>query len=136
MSQNLSNPLEANNSNPTQAESQPVHIGLRLRAVDQSDRAIVSNITGVHLGSGFAFIDFGFIEHSALNEVTRAARSGEQKNPTLDGRLECRIAMGLGDLVQLARQIDQVISSTSKARASAESGKQDPLALDPAAVMQ
>ncbi|MEY4209090.1 MAG: hypothetical protein RLZZ20_2242 [Pseudomonadota bacterium] len=136
MSQNLSNPLDATHNTPTAAEPKPVHIDLRLRAVDQSDRSIVSNITGVHLGSGFAFIDFGFIEHAALNDVTRAARSGEQKNPTLDGRLECRIAMGLGDLMQLARQIDQVISSANKSRANTASGKQDPLALDPAAVMQ
>jgi hypothetical protein len=85
MSQNLSNPLDATHNTPTAAEPKPVHIDLRLRAVDQSDRSIVSNITGVHLGSGFAFIDFGFIEHAALNDVTRAARSGEQKNPTLDG---------------------------------------------------
>jgi hypothetical protein len=136
MSQNLTNNLDTSSSTPTNAEAHPVHIGLRLRAVDQSDRSVVSNITGVHLGSGFAFIDFGFIEQSALTEVTRAARSGEQKNPTLDGRLECRIAMGLGDLAQLARQIDQVISAASKARSNAQPAKQDPLAFDPAAVMQ
>lgn len=136
MSQNLSNPLDATHATQPSPDSQPMHIGLRLRAADQSDRSIVSNITGVHLGSGFAFIDFGFIEHAALNEVTRAARSGAQKNPTLDGRLECRIAMGLGDLMQLARQIDQVISSANKARNGAVSDKPDPLTLDPAAVMQ
>lgn len=136
MSQNLANHLDAAAGTPNNAEAQPVHIGLRLRAVDHSDRSIVSNISGVHLGSGFAFIDFGFIEQSALTEATRTARSGEQKNPTLDGRLECRIAMGLGDLAQLARQIDQVISAANKARSSAQPAKQDPLALDPAAVMQ
>ncbi len=136
MSQNLADNLDTSSSKHTNAEAQPVYIGLRLRAVDHSDRSVVSNITGVHLGSGFAFIDFGFIEQSALTEVTRAARSGEQKNPTLDGRLECRIAMGLGDLAQLARQIDQVISAANKARNSAQPARQDPLELDPAAVMQ
>ena len=136
MSQNLADNLDTSSSKHTNAEAQPVHIGLRLRAVDHSDRSVVSNITGVHLGSGFAFIDFGFIEQSALTEVTRAARSGEQKNPTLDGRLECRIAMGLGDLAQLARQIDQVIAAANKARSSAQPAKPDPLAFDPAAVIQ
>ncbi len=137
MSQNLSNHLDAGSvttHNP--ADAQAVQIGLRLRAVDQSDRAVISNITGVHLGSGFAFIDFGFIEQSALTEVTRATRAGEQKNPSIDGRLECRIAMGLGDLAQLARQIDQVVAATNKARAATQTPSPNPLAIDPTAVMQ
>ncbi len=137
MSQNLSNHLDAGSvATQNHADAQAVHIGLRLRAVDQSDRSIVSNITGVHLGSGFAFIDFGFIEQSALTEATRAARSGEQKNPTIDGRLECRIAMGLGDLAQLARQIDQLIAATRKVHSAEPTPSPDPLALDPAAVIQ
>lgn len=136
MSQNLANNLDAASNAQANAEAQPINIALRLRAVDQSDRSIVSNITGVHLGSGFAFIDFGFIEQSALTEVTRTARAGEQKNPSLDGRLECRIAMGLGDLAQLARQIDQVLSAANKARNNSQPAKPDPLAFDPAAVIQ
>ena len=136
MSQNLSNNKQASANGYAGAEAQPVNIGLRLRAVDQSDRSIVSNITGVHLGSGFAFIDFGFIEQTALTEVTRAARAGEQKNPTLDGRLECRIAMGIGDLAQLARQIEQVIAAAGKARTVASPPQQDPLVTDSISSLQ
>ena len=118
------------------SEPQAVQIGLRLRAVDQSDRAIVSNVTGVHLGSGFGFIDFGFIEQSALNDLTRAARSGEQKNPVLEGRLECRIALSLGDLAQLARQIEQVLAAANKAQSAGSPSQSDALALDPASSLQ
>lgn len=136
MSQNLTNNIEAQSNTAPSGEGQAVHIGLRLRAVEQSDRSIVSNITGVHLGSGFAFIDFGFIDQSALTQATRAARSGEQANPVIDGRLECRIAMGIGDLVQLARQLDQAIAAASKTRAAAQSQQPDPLTLDPTATVQ
>ena len=136
MSQNLENNKEFSPNGHAGVDSRPVNIGLRLRAVDQSDRSIVSNITGVHLGSGFAFIDFGFIEQSALTEVTRAARSGEQKNPTLDGRLECRIAMSIGDLSQLARQIEQVIVAASKAQAIASTSQQNPLGTDSISSLQ
>ena len=117
-------------------EAKNIGLGVRLTPVDDSDLPVVSNYTALNVSPGMAFIDFGFIEQSALTEVTRAARSGEQKNPTLDGRLECRIAMGLGDLAQLARQIDQVISTANKARNSAQPAKPDPLAFDPAAVIQ
>ncbi len=134
--QNQANTPEIASNAQASADNQPVHIGLRLRAVDQSDRAVISNITGVHLGSGYAFVDFGFIEQSALTEVTRAARAGEQKNPVLDGRLECRIAMGLNDLAQLARQIDQVLAASRKSRSASQPQQPDPLALDPASTMQ
>ena len=136
MTQQQANSVQPQNSTSAGNDSQLVHIGLRLRAVDQSDRSIVSNITNVHLGSGFAFVDFGFIEQSALTEITRAARTGEQNNPVLDGRLECRIAMGLGDLAQLARQIQQVIAAANNARAAEQPSHPDPLALDPASSIQ
>ena len=136
MTQNQANSAPSQTATNTGADSQAVHIGLRLRAVDQSDRSIVSNITGVHLGSGFAFIDFGFIEQAALTEVTRAARAGDQKNSVLDGRLECRIAMSLGDLAQLARQIQQVVAAASPARPAEQASHPDPLALDPVSSLQ
>jgi hypothetical protein len=136
MSQTMANGKEVSSSAQTAADAPAVQIGLRLRAVDQSDRAILSNITGVHLGSGFAFVDFGFIEQAALSEATRAARAEEQKNPVIDGRLECRIAMGIGDLAQLARQIEQVISAANKARNTHQPSHPDPLALDPASSLQ
>lgn len=136
MTQNLANGAQPSSATNAGNEHQSVQINLRLRAVDQSDRAIVSNITGVHLGSGFAFIDFGFIEQSALTELTRATRAGEQKNPVLDGRLECRIALGIGDLAQLARQIEQVLAAMNNSRTAGSSEHPDSVALDPASSLQ
>lgn len=136
MTQQLAKTTETPSINNTADDTQSIQIALRLKAVDQSDRAILANITGVHLGSGYAFLDFGFIEQAALESVTRAARSGEQKNPTLDGRLECRIAMGMGDIAQLARQIEQVLATAKKSRPETQVIQADPLAFDPAISLQ
>ncbi len=115
MSQPMSSESEAVSANGAAQESAvPVQIGLRLRASEASGRAIVSNISSVHVSSGMAFIDFGFVEQSALSEATRAARTGGEAKQMADGRLECRIAMGLGDLAQLTRQLQQVLARGNK----------------------
>jgi hypothetical protein len=113
MSQNLSAERQ-NSANGSSATDNAVQVALRLRAVEHSDRAIVSNVSTVHASSGMVFIDFGFVEQQAIDEATRAVRSGAQNSAQIDGRLECRIAMGLGDIAQLARQLQQVLASVSQ----------------------
>lgn len=114
MSQNMSaerqNPAHGSSANDNAA----VQVALRLRAFDHSDRAIVSNVSAVHASSGMVFIDFGFVEQQAINEVTRAVRASGEASAQIDGRLECRIAMGLGDIVQLARQLQQVLATVNQ----------------------
>ncbi len=102
------------NHSAAQDAAGPIQIGLRLRATDNAGRAMVSNVSSVHLSSGMAFIDFGFVEQSALSEATRAARAGGDSRQMADGRLECRIAMGLADLAQLTRQLQQVLSAANQ----------------------
>lgn len=97
---------------------QSVQIGLRLRAVEASDRPIVSNVSAVQPSAGMVFIDFGFLEQHAIDEIGKAARSG-QASATIDGRLECRIAMGLDNIAQLHRQLDQVLQASKKAASRA-----------------
>ena len=97
---------------------QSVQVGLRLRAVDVSDRAIVANVSAVQPSAGMVFIDFGFLEQHAIDEIGKAARSG-QASATIDGRLECRIAMGLDNIAQLNRQLEQVLQSSKKAASRA-----------------
>ena len=113
MSQNLYTTSQASNG-AAPAETSPVQLSLRLRASDRSDRAIVSNVSAVHAGSGMVFVDFGYVEQQSIDEVTRAMRSGQQSAGAIDGRLECRIAMGLGDVVQLARQLQQVVAAAAR----------------------
>lgn len=125
MSQNLSSPTPAANG-AAAAETSSVQLALRLRASERSDRAIVSNVSAVHTGSGMVFIDFGFIEQQAIDEVTRAMHAGAQPAGSLEGRLESRIAMGAGDVAQLVRQLQQVLAAAGRqqvpARTDAEMG--------------
>lgn len=122
MSQSMTSERDAVSANSAAPETAgAVQIGLRLRASDSSGRAIVSNISSVHLSSGMAFIDFGFVEQSVLSEAARAARSGGDHKQVADGRLECRIAMGLGDLAQLTRQLQQVLANANRPASAAPS---------------
>lgn len=136
MSQIMASDNAADPTNGTVRDAaDPVQIGLRLRASENSGRAIVSNISSVHVSSGMAFIDFGFVEQSVLSEATRAARSGGDGKQMADGRLECRIAMGLGDVAQLARQLQQLVTMSVK-RAPAETGSNEHLMPGPDTSLQ
>ncbi len=121
MSQSMASDRETVSTNSVAPEGDnAVQIGLRLRASDHSGRAIVSNISSVHQSSGMAFIDFGFIEQAALSEAARSARaSGDGKQQMVDGRLECRIAMGMADVAQLARQLQQMLAKAHRRPAAA-----------------
>jgi len=101
------------------AETQSVQLALRLRASERSDRAILSNVSAVHTGTGLVFIDFGFVDQRAIDEVTNAVRAGSQHSGGIDGRLECRIAMGAADIAQLVRQLQQVLAAASHQQATA-----------------
>ncbi len=129
MSQNLSSHTPAANG-AAAAETSSVQLALRLRASDRSDRAIVSNVSAVHAGSGMVFIDFGFVEQQAIDEVSRAMRAGSQPSGNIDGRLECRIAMGAGDVAQLIRQLQQMLASASRQPAPAQARMDDEMAPD------
>ncbi len=109
------------NGHDTSAAESAIQLALHLRPADLSDRALVSNVSAVHAGTGMVFIDFGFIEQQAIAEVTRAVRAG-QAAADIQGRLECRIAMGVADVAQLAQQLQQVLASLRKASATERQG--------------
>ncbi len=133
MSQNLSSHTHSGNG-ATAAENSSVQLALRLRPSDRSDRAVVSNVSAVYAASGMVFVDFGFIEQQAIDEVTRALRAGSQTAGTIDGRLECRVAMGVADVTQLMRQLQQVLAAAS--RQSAPAGFDADINLEPDASLQ
>lgn len=94
-------------------------VELRMKVTDVSSRAIVSNVTAVQTGTGMVFIDFGFVEQQAFAEMKRALRAGEAVSG-LDGRLECRVAMGVADVAQLIQQLQQVLASSRRQSAVAQ----------------
>ncbi len=122
MSQKLSTEQELNGGHAAVAEQKAVQVALRLRAVDRSDRAIVSNVSAVHASSGMVFVDFGFVEQQAIDEVTRAMRAGAEPATNIDGRLECRIAMSVADIAQLERQLAQVLNAVGRQASTQQAG--------------
>ena len=121
------------NNNTDRSNPQSVQVNLRLRAVEKSDRAVVSNISMVQPSSGLVYIDFGFLEQQMMDQIGNAARAGES-NITIDGRLECRIAMTPENMAQLARQLNQVLAAPNKPAHIASSA--EPLTVGPDTVLQ
>ncbi len=136
MSQNLSTEQELNGGHAPLAEQKAVQVALRLKAVDRSDRAIVSNVSAVHASSGMVFVDFGFVEQQAIDEITRAMRAGAQTAANIDGRLECRIAMSVGDMVQLSRQLQQVLATVGRKSSPLRAGADADVAPAPGSSLQ
>lgn len=121
--------------------SGPVQIPLRLHPVERSDRAIVANVSAARLASSMVFIDFGFIDQQAIDEVTRHARAGKASDGKLDGRLECRIAMSKGDASQLMQQLQRLLATRTAPRQNfqsrtAEDDATEPFALDNSGSLQ
>ena len=91
----------------TSAAGQRVQLGIRLQPVNHSEQPVFSNFTVVQGAPGTVFIDFGFLEPSVMPSVARLARSGGKLPETVNGRLACRMALGLDAAAQLAQQLDQ-----------------------------
>ncbi len=123
------------NGHDAPAADSAIQLALHLRPTDLSDRALVSNVSAVHAGSGMVFIDFGFVEQQVIAEVSRAVRAGQAANG-IQGRLECRIAMGVADVAQLTQQLQQVLVSLRKAAATERQGMEAVLTPTPEGHLQ
>jgi hypothetical protein len=82
-----------------------------LKPVDHSDQPVFCNVSAVHGASGTVLVDFGFLEPRALPEAARLAQAGGKVPETINGRLCCRLALGLDTAVQLVQQLDQHLRS-------------------------
>lgn len=117
--------------------SRAVQIALRLHPVERSDRAIVANVSAARVASSMVFIDFGFIDQQAIDDVTREARAGKLGEGKLEGRLECRIAMSKCDASQLMQQLQRVLATRAVPRQNFQSEEtSEPFALDNSASLQ
>lgn len=99
--------------NADRNKEQSVQVSLRLRAAESYERAIVSNITAVQPSSGLVYLDFGFLEHHTIDQISAAARKGES-SIHIEGRLECRIAMTPQHIAQLSQQLSQLLKSSNQ----------------------
>jgi hypothetical protein len=56
---------------------------------------------------GVVFLDFGFLEPAALPAIARLAQSGGKPPGSIDGRLACRVVLGMDVAAQFAEQLNQ-----------------------------
>src|SRR5512133_1126185 len=97
----------ANDLHPADANAQKLQLGLRLQAANHSDQPVFSNFTMVQPGPGVMFLDFGFLEPSALPGIARLARSGGKMPESINGRLACRVVLSDDVAAQLVQQLKQ-----------------------------
>jgi hypothetical protein len=95
-----------------------LQLGLRLQPVDGSDQPLFSNFTVVQAAPGMVFVDFGFLEPAALPGLARLAKSGGKMPESINGRLACRVVLGLDAAVQLTRQLEQQLKGLATASAA------------------
>ena len=91
----------------TSAAGQRVQLGLRLQPVNHSDQPVYSNFTAVQGAPGTVFLDFGFLDPGVMPALARQAQSGAKVPETIEGRLACRIALGVDVAAQLAQQLER-----------------------------
>jgi len=103
------------------ASSKSLQLGLRLQPVDHSDKPVFSNFTAVQGAPGMVFVDFGFLEPAALPQLARIAKSGGKMPESINGKLACRVVLGLDSAAQLTRQLEAHMKSLTAA--SAPKGK-------------
>jgi len=101
---------------PETPQSAPQGVNIRLVATGDADQPVFANLTATHAGTGVAFVDFGFLDPSALGEISRLARSGAKVPDPVNGRLAVRVALGHDTLAQLHQQIGQVLQALRGAR--------------------
>jgi hypothetical protein len=92
-----------------------LQMGLRLRSVDHSDQPVFANFTSVQGAPGMVFLDFGFLEPGSLPALSRLAQSGEKLPEAINGRLACRLVLGVDTAAQLAQQLTRHLTSQAAA---------------------
>ena len=93
-----------------------VALNVKLTPVSQSDQPVSANYTTVGVAQGIAYVDFGFLEPSALGALARSVREGKEVPKSLDGKLVVRVALPLDVLQRLQQQLQQVVAGLRGAK--------------------
>ena len=99
------------NEKPATPENNTVNLNIRLQPVDDSDLPVLSNFVRLNGAPGMVFVDFGFLEPSALTALSQLARTGGKIPETLQGKLAVRIALGFDAVAGLHQQLGQVLAN-------------------------
>jgi len=118
------------NGQPDQAalvhDGKAISVRVSLQPIEPSAQPIYSNFTGVQQSADVVFVDFGFLEPAAINNLAKAAQSGGKAPDSIGGHLVCRTALSRDAAASLAQQLMQVLQRSARpkppASAKATSG--------------
>jgi len=65
---------EQQTAKPEQQTGKVTPLNIRLASRDHADQPVLANYSAVNVAQGLAYLDFGFIEPTALGAVARAAK--------------------------------------------------------------
>ncbi|MCB1941126.1 MAG: hypothetical protein H6942_15350 [Candidatus Accumulibacter sp.] len=97
--------------------AQSVSVTVRLQPVEHSHQPIFSNFTTVQTGTGVVFVDFGFLEPQTMAHLARLGQPGVKIPEAIEGRLACRMALGLDTVANLANQLNHLLRSAAASQA-------------------
>jgi hypothetical protein len=92
-----------------QQANKAIALNVKLSPMDHSDQPISANYTKMMVAQGIAYLDFGFIEPSAVAMVAQAAKNGKPVPNVLEGKLRMRVSMSIDALQRLQQQLQQVL---------------------------
>jgi len=93
-----------------------IPLNVRLKPSEPSAHPHAVNYSNVGVAQGIAYLDFGFIEPTALAVIAKTAKDGQAAPKGVDGHLVTRVAMGVDVLARLQQQIQQVLVGVREAR--------------------
>jgi|SRR5687768_18064042 hypothetical protein len=102
--------------NETEQRSKSVSLRVKLKPVENSDQPMSANYTTLNVAPGVVYLDFGFLEPSALTALTQIAGSGKPMPPNIDGKLAARVAMGYDVIQNLHQQLGHVLTGLRGAK--------------------
>lgn len=97
-----------------------------LKPSESSAHPRAANYANVSVAQGIAYLDFGFIEPAVLAAIAKTAKDGHSALKGMDGHLVTRVAMDLGALTRLQRQIQQMLVRLQTEKQSKSKGQSQP----------
>ena len=112
------------------ARTDPLQMRLQLTPANESEQPILANTTMVMPGSGFIYVDFGFIEPGVLPALGQVARQGGKMPEQINGRLAARLALSFDVVQQLHQQLGNVLEGLQRAQAQGAAAGRAPAKAD------
>jgi hypothetical protein len=93
-----------------EAKAKSGGLNISLAPVDHSDQPTLSNYTRIHGAPGIVYVDFGFLDPTAMDALSRIRQTGGKIPDRVNGKLAVRVAMGFDTLATLHQQLGSAVA--------------------------